>query len=169
MAHLKNIHRLSWLSEVDKEKMEHAAREHFRHSNIVFKIEHADSTTHTVVFNVTQEKSSAGAYHSRSRLIQVVHESFDRFFRGWKVLVHPHPYIESPVTNVDVSWIQNKMEKNGIKMKDILADTSLNGPYLRSIVAGSEPLSQIMKSFFYYYFKAKELESVSSSRGRRAK
>lgn len=169
MANLKNIHRLTWISDADKQKMEHAALEHFRHSNIVFKIEHAAPEMHTVIFNVTQDKNSASVYHNRSRLIQVVHETFDRFFRGWKVLVHPHPYIESPVTSVDVPWIQNKMEKNGIKMKDILADTNLNGPYLRSIVAGGEPLSQIMKSFFYYYFKAKELESLSSSKGKRVK
>lgn len=153
MAELKNVNRLTGIPLCDIEKMELAACEHARFNSIKFKVESYDDRS--VVFNISQGKNSAGAYHNKSRLIQIVHETFDRFFPGRKVLVHAFPYIDAPVNKVTDEWIRKQMHAKGIKLKDIEHDTGMNYAYLSSLTNGNEPLSQGMKSMFYYYFLSK--------------
>lgn len=154
---IKNLHLVNdILSEKDLEMMEHAGQEHLRFSNITFKVIEISDTK--VVIRAVQGRSSSGIYFDAKRLIEIVHETFDRFFTGRKVQVNPVPYEKSPAGDIDAAWINKKMETTGIRLKEIAADTGLNYTRLSVLINGERPLSQVSKALFWFYFKAKEAE-----------
>lgn len=157
MAEIKNIHLVTDLSEKDKTLMEHAGLEHRRHSSITFKI--VGYEPKKVTIQVVQGKSAAGVYHNAKRLIEVVNETFGRFFREKKILVHTVPYVESPANHVDVKWVNKKMIETKTKLKDLADDTGIDHTQLRALITDTNPrpMSQPMKALFWYYFAAKKI------------
>lgn len=153
MNTIKNIALLIDKDQGDIEKMEHAANEHKRHGNIVFKISEYEQKK--AVIQVSQERNATGIYHTQKRLIEIVHESFDRFFPGRKIHVHAIVYNKPAVDKVDPAWINKQMMDTGTRLKDISDDSGLGYANLSTLVNGNAPLSQPMKAFFYYYFLAK--------------
>lgn len=161
MAQIKNIHLLdNVLKRSDIDKMETAALMHKRYSNMDFKI--VNLTDSKITFQIVQSKSPAENYATPKRLIEIVHETFDKFFSGKKIFVHPVPYKEAPANKVDSGWISKKMLATGTRVKDISNDTGIDNTQLTSLVTGRRPLSQPMKALFWFYFAAKEKEVISS-------
>lgn len=157
MSFIKNIHLLQRdFSEADISLMEHAALDHKRFSNILFKILDYDPGKKTVTFRAWQEKSMAKNYQPAKRLIEIVHETFDRFFTGYKIKVQPVAYKEPSCNQVTPAWLQSQMKKKGIKLKHIASDMGLDYPNLSLILNGEKEISQPMKAALYYYFVAKE-------------
>jgi hypothetical protein len=147
------------LPEADIDMMEQAALLHRRHSKLSFKILEAGEKI--IKIRVTQEKSPAGNHFPAKRLIEIVHETFDRFFPGKKIHVHPVPYVESPVVQVDAAWINKKMLSTETTLKEIAKDTGLNYTYLSHQINGTKEISQAMRAMFYYYFLAKEIGKLN--------
>jgi|GEM_PF-353804 len=162
MNKIKNVHLLSDIDENGIKKMELAAIAHLRNSGITFKI--VENSDKEVVIQVRQEKHSAGNYHSKKRLIEIVHETYDRFFHGKKIKVGALPFQESPVSAVDADWINRKMLATGTRVKDIANETGINRPWISTLLGGDEPLSQPMKALFWYYFKDKESQIRSEKK-----
>jgi hypothetical protein len=156
MALIKNLHLLSEMNARDIELMEHAALQHKKFSNITFKFV---KTGDQVIVRILQGKSEAGNYQPAKRLIEIVHETFDRFFPGKKIVVHPVPYQEPKVNEVTAKWIQERMEETGTRLKDIADDTGLGYTNLSALINGTVPLTQPMKAVLFYYFKSKEVNS----------
>lgn len=154
MKLLKNIHLLRGMAEKDLAMMEHAALEHSRYNNITFKI--VEYTDRKVIIQVVQGENAAGVYHDKKRLVEIVHETFGRFFQDKKIQVHPIAYIKPPVEVVTPEWIESKMVKTGIKLKDIVADTGLSSSQVSALKTGGKNISQQAKAFFYYYFLYKQ-------------
>jgi len=134
--------------------MEHAALQHQRYGNITFKI--IDINDKKVVIQVAQGKNAQANYQTAKRLIEIVTETFGRFFGDRKINAGPIPFVESPANQVDYKWIQKQMEKQDLKLKDIANDTGIDKTQLASVISGDRPLSQPMKALFWYYFAAKE-------------
>ena len=134
--------------------MEIAANQHRKYSNITFKI--VEVNDESVIIGVSQGKSSLGNYQTKKRLIEIVHETFDRFFPGIKIHVHPNPYMEPVVNSVTIEWIAERMSTLKLKAKTIAEDTGLNYPSITEIISGATPLSQQMKALFWYYFLSKK-------------
>lgn len=155
MTQIKNLHLLDDMKESDIDKMEAAAGMHKRYSSISFKI--LEYSAKKVVIRITQDKSSAEKYFDVKRLTEIVHETFDRFFKDKKIMVRAFPFEQSPVNQVTDAYIRNQMESNGIKLKDISQETGIDYTQLSALAAGNKPLSQSAKAMFYYYFKFKEL------------
>jgi len=159
MALIKNLHLLTddldgnGLSGEDIDKMEHAALQHKRYSNITFKI--VGVLPGKIIFKPVQGKNAGGNYFSIKRLIEITHETFDRFFPGKKILVQPVVFKESPANKVDATWINDRMLHLGVKLKDIASDTGIDYTQLSSLVSGSRPISQPMKALFWFYFESK--------------
>jgi predicted Ser/Thr protein kinase len=65
----------------DLDEMEAAALMHRRFSSITFKV--VDVTDRKILFQVVQGKSFQENYQTAKRLIEIVHETFDRFL-SWK-------------------------------------------------------------------------------------
>lgn len=158
MAQIKNFHLLDDLPEQQKSKMEYAAVQHSRMNNLSFKIVEVDPKSITI--QVVQGKNAARAYHPQKRLIEIVHETFDRFFPNKKIRVHAVPFIESPANDVDADWINAQMLSAGIRLKEIAADTGVDYTQLSSLVSGARPLSQPMKALFYFYFLARQRQAA---------
>jgi hypothetical protein len=159
MGKIKNIHLLSepgLLSEKDLEKMEHAADMHKRYSNIGFKIIEVGDKLITI--QVSQGKSAAGNYQDKKRLVTIVHETFDRFFQGWKLNVGAIAYTPAPPEVVTPEYINKKMSKLNIGHKQLITDTGIDKTNLSAWINGTRPMSLPVKAFFYYYFLSKQLE-----------
>lgn len=154
MAEFKNLHLLpDGFQQSEIERMEYAAIEHKRHNAITFKI--IEYTPKKITIQVTQGRNAAKVYHNAKRLSEIVHETFDRFFPGMKIIVHTIPFVDTPVSKVDIAWINKQMLTSGVKLKTMADESGLNYTYLSSMVNGNEPLSQLMKAFFWYYFQSK--------------
>jgi hypothetical protein len=158
MAQLKNVHLLNDFREADIDKMEHAALQHKRYSNIDFKI--VEYSPRKVIIQIGQGKNAGGNYFDKKRLIEIVHETYDRFFKDKKVHVHPIEYVQSPANSVDSKWINDQMLKSGIKLKDMVDDTGIDKTQLSSLISGNRPLSQPMKALFWFYFAYKQVIAV---------
>ncbi len=155
MGLIKNIHLLEGVVKpADIDKMEHAALMHKRYSNIMFKI--TDVTDKKVVFSVQQGKSSAGNYQTGKRLIEIVHETFGKFFPGLKVNAGPIPYKVPAPNQVDPDWVVSQMKSTGTRLKEIADETGIDYTQLSSLVSGDRPLSQPMKALFWFYFATKQ-------------
>lgn len=157
----KEIKFLNLISEiVDQDSvnlMETAAYQHRKYSNITFKIIEVGSKSVTI--GVSQGKSSLNNHQTKKRLIEIVHETFDRFFPGKKILVHANEYKEPPVNSVTVKWIAERMSTLKVTAKNISDDTGLNYASVTEITSGATPLSQTMKALLWYYFQVKSLTS----------
>jgi predicted acetyltransferase len=153
---MSKIKKLLYLKDIDEkslEKMEHAAEQHSRHSGINFRIEEYNEKS--VTFQITQEKNATGIYHDRKRLIEVVHETFDRFFPDKKVKVHAIPYLPAAPSVVDAKWISAKMLATGTTLKQMHQDTGIDYTSLSALAGGVRPLSQTAQAMFYFYFLSK--------------
>jgi len=153
MAFIKYINRLTDFSAADITRMELAASIHKQSDNIEFKIVTYDHEK--VIIQVVQGKNLTGVYHSLKRLIEIVHEIFDRFFPDKKVLVHPIPFNDSPVNKVTINWINKQLQETNTKLKHIERETGISKIALHDILSGKTALSQEVKAFFYYYFLSK--------------
>ncbi len=89
MNQIKGLAKLN-ISEDVLDKLEQAAVLHRRHSRIEFKI--VEATDKAVTIQVMQGKSLAEKYFDKKRLVEIVQETFDRFFPGQKVIVRPITY-----------------------------------------------------------------------------
>ena len=153
MVQVKNLHLLHDMDPGSLEKMEHAATEHKRHGSIVFKID--EYIPQSIIIQAAQGKNAAGVYHTQKRLIEIVHETFDRFFPGRKIKVHAIPYKQPAPAKVDPQWINERMLATGTKLKDISRDTGIDYTQLSALVTGTRPMSLSMKALFYFYFLPK--------------
>ncbi len=154
MALIKNIHLLTDLDPESLTMMELAATEHKKHGSITFKI--VDYSPQGVIIQIVQGKSAAGAYHNQKRLIEITHETFDRFFTGKKIKVHAIQYEQPEAAEVDAKWISDRMLATHTKLKDIAKETGLDYTSLSALVNGTRPLSQTTQAMFYYYFLSKK-------------
>jgi len=150
MVMLKNQHLLTDIDAQVLEKLEHAAAEHKRFSGISFKI--AEYHPKSVVIKVVQSKTAFGQYQSQKRLIEIVHETFDRFFPGRTIRVHAIAYQEPPAAKVDAKWVNDQMLATGTKLKQIAKETGIDYTQLSSLISGIRPMSQTVKALFYFYF-----------------
>lgn len=150
---IKNIHLLvPVLKEGLISKMEYAGHEHRRNANITFKI--VEVTDKKIVFQVVQGKSAQNNYQTAKRLVEIVSETFGRFFPDRKIIANAVPYKEPDCNHVTHEWIVDKMKETGTRLKKIADDTGIDYPNLSTIVNGGS-ISQPMKAMFWYYFLAK--------------
>lgn len=154
VKNLRDVYDL--LSEEDIVKIEWAAKNHRQYNGLFFQVEKAGQKK--IIFHVNQGRSPSGNYFTQKRLIEIVHESFDNFFPGIKIHVHAKPFQEPLVDQVNPLWVQDRMLKLGVKLKDIVADTGIDKTYLSDLLSNTNPktFSQPVKAMFYYYFLNKE-------------
>ncbi|MBP7398199.1 MAG: hypothetical protein KA954_01340 [Chitinophagales bacterium] len=151
---IKNIRSLPDLSEKDFEMMEHAARQHKQFANINFRFIKCEGDV--INIEISQEKNPAGHHPDRKRMIEIVHETFDRFFVGKTIHVGAIPYSEPACNIVDSKWIQKKMLDTSTRLNHIAIDTGMDKPNLSLIINGRKEITQPLKAFFYYYFECKK-------------
>jgi hypothetical protein len=149
MSVIKNIHKIS-LPESQLKKLEHGASLHKRMSNIQFKILEAGPSK--LVVRVAQEKHLSGNYADRATLMQRTRELFQAFFPGAKIHPKVIPYEANPVGEIDSFWVKDQMIKNGVTVTKLVKDTDIDKTNISAWVNGVRPMSQPVRSMFYYYF-----------------
>lgn len=157
---IKGVHHLKGV--VDKsaiEKMEQAAFAYWDKYGVAFRI--LNVTDKDITIRTTQENSPDGKYMDGKGLITITNLIFKIFFQSQKVKVQPITHLLNPVDVVTAEWIRDKMLKTGTKLKDLVAETGLNKSYLSTLTNGVDPLSDMAKAMFYYYFKSKEKKDES--------
>ena len=154
MRQIKNTELLTDVDDLAIISMEIAALIHTTQENISFKIVEYDDEK--IIIQAVQGKTASGFYHTQKTLIDLVHKTFDSFFIGKKVLVHPILFVENSPSKVDIKWINKKMLEMGIRIKDIANDTGIDHKELSKLLNSDIPLSKPTKALFYYYFLAKE-------------
>ncbi len=149
MNTIKNLHKLTGILQPDQiERLERAANLHLRHSNITFKIiEVNDDEIHV---RAEQGKHLSENYATKETLITRTKELFAPFTTR-TIYTHPVPYSLAIVEVVEPSWIKDKMLKQGVKIKDMVTDTGIDKTKFSAWINGTRPMSQIVKSMFYFY------------------
>lgn len=153
MALIKNLHLLDSFPEETLSKMEHAALQHHRYSNITFKI--ISKGNDGINIEIRQGKSPSENYFNAKRLVEITKETFGPLLADIKLKVGTQPYTPPVVDVVDPDWINKEMFQTGTKLKDIAKDTGIDYTNLSAMVNGKREISQVMKALFYFYFKAK--------------
>lgn len=154
MPLIKNLHLLNdYIQPGDLDLMEGAALQYKRHSSITFKIISIEKKKVTI--QVAQGKSYTAIYHPVKRLVEIVKETFERFFEGYKIQVQPIPFVPSDADTVDAAWVQKQMLDKSIRLKQIASDTGIEYTQLSACINDKRALSQPMKALFWYYFLSK--------------
>ncbi len=131
-------------------RLEQDAQLHKRYSNIEFKI--LNATNNAIAIEVRQGRHLSENYATQKRLTEIVHETFD--VCGKKIDAMPVIFQKSKTEIVTPEWINEKMNKDGIKLKQIVEDTGVDKTNLSAWANGKRPMSQVAKAMLYYYFKA---------------
>ncbi len=76
----QGLAKITNLSQDVQDKLEQAAVLHRRHSELDFKI--LEATKKEITIQVVQGKSPTEKYFDTKRLVEIVHETFDRFSRA---------------------------------------------------------------------------------------
>lgn len=159
MSVIVNAHKLSSILTTDEiKKLEHVASAYKKGLNILFKIIVVDSDE--IYIEVKKGKNINGEVVEDEALIKLTDDLFHPYFTGKTIISHVAQYLIPPVEFVNASWIRKQMKFTGTQLKDLVNDSGLNKSYLSAIINGRKPLSQINKSFFYYYFESKQLQLV---------
>jgi hypothetical protein len=155
---IKGLHYLKDVPQNSIAEMERIALPLWQNFYLVFKIE--GITVDEVTMKVTQERAAPdypGIHlYTKNELTKIVKTEFGNFFPGRIISVRPYEFIPNPVMDVNSKWIEEKMLETGTRLKDIVAETGLNKTYLSTLINGVDPLSDMAKAMFYFYFLSKK-------------
>jgi hypothetical protein len=164
---IKGLHLLKDLAKPDIDAMEQAALRLWQQFAVTFKfVEYGDKS---VTIQVAQDRNQEKTYFDRKFLIGMVHQTFDAYFPSKKILVNPIPFVPNPTEVVNSVWIKDRMLKTGCRLKTIAEETGLNMSYLSTLTNGVDPLSEMAKAMFYYYFLSKEEKEPVRSKEKKDK
>lgn len=161
MNQIKNLNKLERLfSSEFLYELELDAQMYQRYNRISFKIMQLNEEE--IVLRVKQEKAPNGNYFDSQRLEEIGHEFLEPIKAqkaNLNIQVQTIPFVNAPIEQVDPKWIQKKMNDDSIPLKKIVEDTGIDKTTLSAYINGKKTLTQNVKAFFYYYFKAIEQHS----------
>ena len=132
-------------------RLEAGANLHKRHANIEFKIlKYGD---HKISVEVKQGKHLAKNYADMKTLIERTKQLFQVALPAHtEIIVNAVPYTEHPISNINADWLDTQMTNNQVNIKDIVEDTGLDKSNISAWRNDKRPMSQIVKTMFYFYF-----------------
>lgn len=126
---------------------------HARQSNIHFEVVFLDDNYS--VIRVEQFKTSNDTYFSRSRIVEIVHETFDVALAPRTIKVHPLPYIQNPCDIINDKYLHDLMGKLKIRNKEFEKAFGIHRSKISNWINGSKPMGQTVRAMFYYYLVSK--------------
>lgn len=160
---IENLSRLTWLDEGQKNALETKAKAHLRYSNITFQVMKADETN--VIVQVIQLKHLSENYATAEHLVKVAESVFSTMLYGRKLKVGAKPYVPAPADVVTPEWVRNAMAKQRLKAVDLEAQLGIDKSTLSVLLSGKKEMTRAMKSMFYFFFLAKQLEQNQHENG----
>ena len=151
MSNILGIEKLhSLLSQDQLEKLDKAAQRHTTESNMSFVV--LSATEKEIQVETTQGETKSGKYATEATLINRTKELFAKILPNVKFVINPVPFAPSPASTVTTAWLENQMEKKGIRIKQIAFDAGIDRESISDWVTGKRPMSQLVKAMFYFYF-----------------
>ncbi|GAA5225076.1 hypothetical protein [Membranihabitans marinus] len=151
---VKNIHRFEGLLSDEAYKSLIAnANQYNSQSNISFKVLDVDAVDRFLLIEVRQGKNANGQYCDVKELIDKTQSLFSETFPKYRIICRPKIYHKPPVDEVTPKWLQETMTKKRISSKQIRELTGIDKSNISSWINGGRPMSQPVKSMFYFMFK----------------
>jgi hypothetical protein len=154
MSSIIQIEKLTKIyTEQEIAEINQAVKEWISSENIEFTIR---STTAVGVFKsvsvrVTQNYLESGVYFDRATLISKTEEIFKPYLLGRMLYIDVIPYRPVITDIVTPEWLEERMVKRGVRVKDIATDTGIDRTSLSGWISGLRPMSQSVKAMFYFY------------------
>ena len=149
MNTIKNIHYVDIADDL-LPHLDKAAGVYAANANITFKIlTYNDSDS---IVEVRQGKNQRAKYQDTKGLIQRGKELFIKFFSDHSIHIHPKMYSLPKIDVVDSQWIQDNMNANRVSLKSIEQLAGIDTSNLSAYVHGLRPVSQPVKTMFFFMF-----------------
>lgn len=104
---------------------------------------------------ITQSRLLNGYILNQKQLVERAREVFPE--KNWKII----PVVYSlDVEEIDIPWIESKMEEFGIKRNDLIKQLALDKSTISSMFSGDRGLTKSQKAAFYFYFLTYELNEA---------
>jgi hypothetical protein len=153
MSTIQNIQKLeNHLNTEQLTKLEKAAERHAAQSNIVFKIHSVEDNA--IEVETIQAETPSGKYASEATLIKRTEDLFRKSLPNYNIKVSTETFLPSPASLVNASWIDKKMKKKGVRIKQIAFETGIDRESISDWVTGKRSMSQIVKAMFYFYLSS---------------
>jgi len=149
---MKGIELLPSLTKEQKELLETSERNYKRFARVYFQILSVDENE--VVVKVWQIENKTQKYLSSRELIERTHSVFEGIVpENIKIHVRPIPFDKVDLTHFSVENVEEKMEKLGLKPKDLTRLLNLNKSSLSLMLNKERGLTKSSKAMLYYLFK----------------
>lgn len=77
----------------------------------------------------------------------------------WKLTVSAVNYDRRDIAAVNSEWINNNMERLGLKAKEVSTHTGIDKSSVSLYLSGARPLTKLAKAAFYYFLKYYEMSN----------
>jgi hypothetical protein len=140
------------LSAEKKKRLNTFAALYRKNAHIVIEVVSFDSER--LIVRAEQKDLVNGRQLNKKELSERVRE----MFRGeipdeWKLTVSATDFDRKDIDAVNITWINEKMSKLGLKNKTVSSHTGIDKCTLSSIINGDKELTKWHKVAFYYFFK----------------
>lgn len=151
---VKNVHRFEGLlSDEAYKSLNIKARQYYNQFNISFKILELNTVDQYLLVETRQGKNPNDQYCDEKNLIDKTQSTFSDLFPDYKIICRTKIYHKPPVDEVTPKWLQETMTKKRISSKQIRELTGIDKSNISSWINGGRPMSQPVKSMFYFMFK----------------
>jgi hypothetical protein len=150
MPVIQNVNKLNEVLETEQiSQLESAALLHQQQSSISFTI--LDVSEERIHISVVQAETNSKIYATEATLLKRTHEVFDKWLPSIHLEIEATTALPSPVSIVNVEWLEKKMLQKGVRIKQIAFDTGVDRESIAQWVSGKRSMSQIVKAMFYFY------------------
>lgn len=147
---IQNIDYLGSLLNADElNSLKKAAERHSQQSNIDFKIVSVDDKIAEI--ETSQGETASGKYATQQVLLKRTAELFKKRLPGLELQITANAVLPSPADVVDVSWIDQKMQEKGLRIKQIAFETGIDRESISDWVTGKKAMGKTVKAMFYFY------------------
>ena len=149
---------IPFLTKKQRKLLETAELNYKRFVRVYFRILSFDGNE--VVVKVWQIENPAKKYLSAKELIERTRSVFDSILpENIQLYVRPIAFDTIELNRFSIVDVENKMEKLGLKQKDLVHLLNINKSQLSLILNRERGLTNSSKAMFYYMFKCVENEA----------
>jgi hypothetical protein len=149
---MKGIELLPFLTAEQRKWLEASALSYRRHARIYFQV--VSYSPDELCIKVWQMENSLNKYLSSKELVERAKGVFAEILpSGTKLHVRPIVYKKDDLGKFSINDINSKMEKLGLKAKDLVKLLDIDKSSLSLILKGERELTKPSKAMLYYLFK----------------
>ncbi|MEO6524504.1 MAG: helix-turn-helix transcriptional regulator [Mucilaginibacter sp.] len=101
---------------------------------------------------VIQPKTQSGSYLHEHEMVSITENIFKPYLTaGTFLVVKAYPHKSVVVNVVTPNWLEERLVKKGVRVKDLALMTGINRTNISAWVNGSRPMSQPVKAMFYFF------------------